>query len=47
MLVTEAEAVAGTTDDPSSEGLAIGGLALGALGLATGGAALATSRKTA
>jgi uncharacterized protein YcnI len=43
-----AEALAATTDDgSSSDGLATGGLVLGALGLATGGAALAKSRKTA
>jgi uncharacterized protein YcnI len=34
-------------DDSSSDGLAIGGLVLGGLGLATGGAALAKSRKAA
>lgn len=33
-------------DDDSSKGLAIGGLVLGALGLATGGVALAKTRRT-
>jgi uncharacterized protein YcnI len=42
------ETVASTTDDSSSsDALAVGGLVLGALGLATGGAALAKSRETA
>ena len=42
-----ATASTSSDDDSSSDGLAIGGLVLGALGLVTGGAALAKSRKTA